>query len=181
MKIVAVLGSSRPESRSMKAANAVLKAAEQKGHEIVVYDLHQLDLKGCTGCKTCREKNVDCIQRDGLYAYWKDLHTCDVLLLTGANYHSQVCGQMITFMNRHYCLLDAERNKRLETGKKLIAIFSQGAPEVYPKYEPHYDWFLNNFVSKGMELISEIIIGGDSDLSENSAVMRKAVSLGEQL
>lgn len=181
MKILVALGSSREESRSLKVVNSILEGAKSNDCQIKVYDLNKIDLKGCVGCGTCRKNSIDCVIDDGLTEYFKDIHECDVLIISGANYYSMPCGQMITFMNRHYCLTDKNRNNRLNPGKKLISVFSQGAPENYPKYIPHYEWFVNTFVSKGFELISDINIGGDTELSENGEVIKNAVALGKSL
>lgn len=181
MKILAVLGSTREESRSLKVVNTILEKAKRNGCAIKTYDINAINLKGCVGCGTCRKNGIDCIQQDGLKDYFRDLHQCDVLIISGANYYSMPCGQMITFMNRHYCLTDSNKNIRLEKGKKLISVFSQGAPEDYPKYVPHYDWYLNTFTSKGMELLAQITLGGDSDLSDNGKIMTRAKIIGENL
>lgn len=181
MKLVAVIGSNRNESRSLKVANTIINKALAKGCDVKIYDINSINLKGCQGCGTCRKNSIDCILDDGLKDYWQDLHSCDVLLITGANYYSMPCGQMITYMNRHYCLTDNNKTNRLKSGKKLISVFSQGAPQVYPKYDPHYEWYIGTFLSKGMELMSQITIGGDSDLSANSEIMKLAVELGNSM
>lgn len=50
-KLIAVLGSSRPGSISMKAAEAFIKGAEEAGYSTVVFNVNDMNLKGCTGCK----------------------------------------------------------------------------------------------------------------------------------
>lgn len=181
MKILAVLGSTREGSRSLKVAKEILRIAENNGCQVKIYDINSINLKGCVGCGICRKNGIDCVQNDGLKEYFNDLHKCDVLLISGANYYSMPCGQMITFMNRHYCLKDSNKNIRLEKGKKLISVFSQGAPENYPKYVPNYEWYLNAFTSNGMELIKQITIGGDSDLSDDGEIMKSTRAFAETL
>ena len=114
-------------------------------------------------------------------SYFQDLRESGALIVTSPNYYSQIAGPMITFMNRHYCLSDKERKSRLQPGVKLIGIFAQGAPENYEKYQANYDWYLNTFLSKYMELAGKIIAGGDSDLSEDGEIMKRAWQIGNSL
>lgn len=114
-------------------------------------------------------------------SYFQDLRESGALIVTSPNYYSQIAGPMITFMNRHYCLSDKERKSRLQPGVKLIGIFAQGAPENYEKYQANYDWYLNTFLSKDMELAGKIVAGGDSDLSEDGEIMKRAWQIGNSL
>ncbi|MDD7389063.1 MAG: flavodoxin family protein [Lachnospiraceae bacterium] len=180
MKLVAVLGSSRPDAVSTKIAECVMKSAEEAGCEVVVFHANDMNMKGCRGCNACRKNGTDCVMKDDMQQYFRELHTCDALLLTAPNYCSQVAGPMITFMNRHYCMSKPDHTSRLEPGKKLIGIFSQGAPEGIDRYEANYDWYLSIF-ERHMELTGKIVAGGNSDLSENGSIMTKARQLGRRI
>ena len=164
-KLVVVLGSPREGSVSTMLADEAIRGAKEAGYEVVTYDAWEMNIKGCKGCGCCRAGGIDCVIQDDMQAYWKDLHTCDALLVTAPNYYATVAGHVITFMNRHYCLTNADRTERLKPGIKFGAIFTQGAPEGFDsKYKENYDWFVGTFTSKGMELAGEIIAGGGSDL-----------------
>ena len=88
---------------------------------------------------------------------------------------------MIAFLNRLYCMTRADRTNRLPAGKKLVTVFSQGAPEGYPKYQAHYEWYNQCLTSKGLELAGSLNVGGDSDLSPDSSLMQQAYRLGAEL
>lgn len=177
-KLVVMLGSPNPNSISEKVAMEFVKGAEEAGYTAKIYNIDNLNVKGCKGCGSCRKNDIDCVIDDDLKAYFKDLHSCDALLVTAPNYYSQIAGPMITFMNRHYCLNRADKTSRLESGKKLAGIFAQGAPEDYPKYPATYDWYLGTFASKGMENVGKIIVGGNSDLEKKC---QEAYELGKSL
>lgn len=178
MKLVAVLGSSREGSKSKAVAQRIIDSAKAKGAQVEIYEIDKMNLKGCVGCGSCRKNGTDCVLNDDMKDYFKSLHSCDSLLITAPNYYSMPAGQMITFMNRHYCLTNADRTQRLHPGIRLAAVFAQGAPQDYPKYVPHYDWYLSTFTGKGMELVGSITVGGDSDISENGDIMTKAEEIG---
>ena len=177
-KLVVVSGSSRPESVSMKAAKEFIRGAEKAGYETVIFHINDMNAKGCVGCGSCRRNGTDCVISDDMQKYYREIHSCDALLVTAPNYYSQVAGPMITFMNRHYCLSNPDKTSRLENHIKFSSIFSQGAPADYPKYPAVYDWYNSTFVAKGMELHYTQIIGGDSNIEE---VCQKAYAAGKSL
>lgn len=164
-KLVVVLGSPRTGSVSTMLANEAVRGAKDAGYEVITYDAWDMNIKGCMGCGGCRTNGTDCVIQDDMQAYFKDLYTCDALLVTAPNYYATAAGHMITFMNRHYCLTNADRTQKLKPGIKFGAIFTQGAPEgMNPKYQENYDWFVETFTGKGMELVGEIVAGGKSDM-----------------
>lgn len=181
MKLVAVLGSSRDGSVSKNIADRIIDKVKAGGGEVVLFDAQKMNIKGCVGCGACRKNGTDCVIRDDMQEYYKELHTCDALLITAPNYYSMPAGHMMTFMNRHYCMTNPDRTQRLKPGIKLAAVFAQGAPQDYPKYVPHYDWYLGTFTSKGMELAGSITVGGDSDLSENGDIIQRADQIAKAL
>ncbi|HHX45295.1 MAG TPA: flavodoxin family protein [Chloroflexi bacterium] len=96
MKVVAMLGSPRAQGVSSTVARRVLDGARAAGHEVVVYELNAMNVRGCQGCRFCKDHDVDCRLDDDLQPYWKDLHECGALVVSAPNYCSQVCGPMIT-------------------------------------------------------------------------------------
>lgn len=167
MKLVAVLGSSRENSVSERAAMRFIDGAKSAGYdEIVVLKINEMNVRGCVGCGSCRKNDTDCVIRDDFQQYLLELKTCDALLVTAPNYYSQVAGPMITFMNRHYCLTRKDKTQRLRPGIKVCGIFAQGAPEAYPKYPATYEWYMSTYTGKGMENAGMMIIGGDSNIDK---------------
>lgn len=179
MKVIAVLGSPRKNSNSTALANRIIDGAKEAGHEVVIYNINDMNIRGCQACRTCKDNGIDCILDDDLRPYWKDLHECGALILAAPNYCSQVCGPMITYMNRHYCIM-GNNGTTLEPGKiKLIGVFAQGAPT--SNDNKNYDWYLGDFLAREMVLTEKFVIGRDSDMSENGELMSKAYKLGKSL
>jgi multimeric flavodoxin WrbA len=180
MKVVAVLGSPHEDGFSSTLAREVLRGAADVGHHVVIYEVNKMNVKGCQGCRYCKENNADCIVQDDLKPYWKDLHECGALLVSSPNYASQVCGPMITFMNRHYCLLDRDWKVRVHAGIKLIGVFSQGNgnPEAY---KAQYNWYLGDFQNRDMALVDTLVHAGNQPLTPDCELMRRAYSIGKNL
>jgi multimeric flavodoxin WrbA len=180
MKIVAVLGSPHEDGFSSTLAREVLRGAADIGHQVVLYEINKMNVRGCQGCRCCKENNTDCIVEDDLRSYWKDLHACGALLVSSPVYASQVCGPMITFMNRHYCLLDSDWNVRIHPGIKLIGVFSQGNGDV-DAYKAQLKWYLGDFQNRAMVLVDMLIHAGNHPLTPESDLMRRAYQTGYHL
>ena len=183
MKVVAVLGSPHPDGPSSTIAKEVIRGAKDAGHEVVIYQIDDIDFKGCRDCGYCKQHDADCILDDGLKPYWKDLHECGALIVSAPNYASNVRGDMITYMNRHYCLFtikDGNFTLRIHPGIKLVGIFSQGNsdPEAYMD---NYKWFLGDFQNRAMELQDILVHTGGMPLDPDSEIMTKAYKLGKEL
>ena len=102
------------------------------------------------------------------------------LVVSSPNYASQVCGPMITFMNRHYCLLDKDWKVRVHPGIKLVGVFAQGNgnPE---NYGAQYNWYLGDFQNRDMVLVDMLIHAGRQPLSRDGELMRRAYNTGRNL
>ena len=178
MKITMVLGSPREDSISTRMAESFAKGAEENGHEVVTYKINEMDMLGCQACGCCRKYDTNCVIDDDLSDYFDDLWESDALVVTSPNYYSQISGPMITFMNRHYCLNDKDKNPRFKETKKVYGFFAQGAPEGYERYMPNYEWYMSMFTSKNMELGKMLICGGNSDVD---AFIEEAYKAGKEL
>lgn len=178
MKVTIVLGSPRENSISTQMAERFAEGAIENGHEVVTYKINEMDVMGCQGCGCCRKYDTDCVIEDDLEGYFEDLRESEVLVVTAPNYYSQIAGPMITFMNRHYCLMDKDKNPRLEDTKKVYGFFAQGAPEGFERYMPNYEWYMSTFTTKNMELGKLLICGGNSDVE---AFLDEAYKAGKEL
>ena len=81
MKIVAVLGSPRPQGSSASLARKFLDEARSLGAETKIYPLTQLDFKGFQGCRTCKTKGDQCVLKDDLAEVLAAVKGADLLLL----------------------------------------------------------------------------------------------------
>ena len=73
-------------------------------------------------------------------------------MLSAPNYMGQVSGNMVAFMNRHYCIGGGPaKASRLAPHTKLISVYAQGAPVELPDSEANYRWFHEVFLGMGFE------------------------------
>ena len=181
MKVIAVLGSPHRDGPSSTIARRVLDGALDACHEIVVYEINDLAIRGCQGCRHCKDNGVDCILDDPLKTYWKNLHEAGALVVSAPNYASNICGPMITYMNRHYCLIDKNREVRVHPGIKLVGVFAQGRPEPNENFNANYKWFLGDFQNRKMQLVDMIVHMGQESYTPDSSIMQRAYAVGKGL
>ena len=105
MKIVAVLGSPRPQGNSAGLARQFLAAARELGAEVQEYQLNKLNFQGCQGCRTCKTKSEACILEDDLAPVLAAIKAADLLVLASPVYFGDLIGQMKCFFDRTYSYL----------------------------------------------------------------------------
>ncbi len=181
MKVIAVLGSPRTKGISAKVTNRILDGAVDAGHEVLVYEIDRIKVQGCCGCGYCKRKNSDCCIRDDLKGYWRNLHKAGALIVSAPNYFSQVCGPMLTFMNRHYCLTNKDHTSRLQNDVKLVGVFSQGMPKPYEAAEKNYRWYLECLSAQSMQIIDSLTCSAGMPPEEMQALLDKAYEIGKNL
>ena len=128
MKIVAVLGSPRPQGNSSTLARAFLKAAGERGAEITEYLLNQLDFQGCQGCGACKTKSETCILEDDLAPVLNAVTEADLLVLASPVYFGDLSGQMKCFFDRTYSFINPDFSCRVPPGKKAVMVLVQANP-----------------------------------------------------
>ncbi len=178
MLVLAVKGSPREKGKTNELIDEMIKGAKAAGHEVKVYNVGNLALQGCQSCYACKETVTDCVIDDELRQYFHDLHDAGALIVGAPNYASGVCGQMVSFMNRHYCLVDEPRNVHVPAGIKVVGIFSQGQAD-REMYMEMYKWFMSDFQRRHMELLDIIVAAGREPLTDGE--LKKAYELGAGL
>lgn len=145
MKVVAVLGSPRLKGNSATLARKFLEKAEKAGHRPVVHELGSLNYKGCVACYACKTSRDECVLRDDLTGVLADVAAADVLVLATPVYFGDLTSHLKGFIDRTFSYFTPEYRtsatpSRLEPGKKLVFIQTQGNPDetafadIFPRY-----------------------------------------------
>ena len=182
MKIIAVKGSPRKNGDTNTVIDALLTGAKEAGHEVKEYFLQDMNLKGCAACYACKQPGPgrNCVLKDDLQPYWNDLMEADALVLGAPIYAGSICGPMISYMNRHYCLLDKDWNVRVKPGIKVVGVFGQGVADP-EEYRDRIDWFLSDFERRNMVVVDRIIKTGRTPAKEDEKLLAYAKELGLHL
>lgn len=183
MNVIAIKGSPRRQGDTNVLIDEIIRGARDAGHSVTEYVLQSMNLKGCQACYACKVPGTpgcDCVLPDDLRPYWKQLHEADALILGAPIYAGSICGPMISYMNRHYCLLDEKRNVRVKPGIRVIGVFAQGQSDP-DQYLDRIDWYLSDFERRNMVVRDKIIKTGRAPVAGDVELMRRAYEDGLHL
>jgi multimeric flavodoxin WrbA len=161
MHIIAFNGSPRKKGNTSTLVKAVLEAAETAGAETTEVNLHHINMKGCMGCLSCREKHGVCAQKDDLSPHLEAIKTCSGILVACPIYMYRISGQMKLLIDRFYSLYTPADGggygSAVPSGKRFAVIVSQGAPDP-EQYKRSIRWLVGMAgTGLGMEEVGRII------------------------
>jgi multimeric flavodoxin WrbA len=183
MKIIALLGSPRPESNSTILAKAFLDACQDRGATVEAYFLNKMHYQGCQACMSCKTKTEACILADDLTPVYEAIRQADVLVIVSPVYFGDLSGQLKTAFDRFYAYLDANFASRLPAGKQGVFIFTQGNPDeeqfkdIFGRYETFMNWL--NF--QRIHLIRACGLQGPGEVKERPQALQQAVDLANRV
>jgi len=183
MKIVAVLGSPRPNGNSAALAQRFLDTARQLGAETEVYELNKMNFKGCQGCGLCKTKQDCCAVEDDLTPVYESINTADALVLASPVYFGDLSGQLKCFFDRTYAFANPDFTSRLAPGKKSVFILTQGAPaeEMFNDIHPRYERWLRMFGVEPNYLIRALGVQGPGEVKEQATVLQQAEDVARKV
>jgi multimeric flavodoxin WrbA len=183
MKIVAVLGSPRPQGNSSTLARAFLQAAGERGAEITEYLLNQMDFKGCQGCMACKTKCETCILEDDLTPVLQAVRDADVLVLASPVYFGDLSGQLKCFFDRTYSFFNPDFSSRVPPGKKAVLILVQANPEEteFADIFPRYRRWLRMYGYDPIRLLRVTGVREPGEVASQAAALDAAAALAREL
>jgi multimeric flavodoxin WrbA len=183
LKIVAVLGSPRPQGNSSTLARKFLDAARELGAEVQVYLANQMDFQGCQACGACKTKSEACILEDDLAEVLQAAKDADVLVLASPVYFGDLSGQLKCFFDRTYSYVTPEFTSRVKGCKKAVLVLAQANPDEnqFNDIFPRYQRWLKFFGYDPVFLLRAVGVKDLGDISQKPAVLNEAASLARQM
>ena len=126
-KIVAIMGSPHLNGNIAGAIQTIINSAQEANVVCTKYDLCELNIKNCAGCRKCVENGGICVLQDDMKMIFEDIKTADAVIIGSPIYIHQVNGLTKTFLDRMFPLTDKEHKPRFGN-KKLIMVYTYGAP-----------------------------------------------------
>jgi len=190
-KVVALLGSPRPQSNSTALAQVFMKTAAELGAECQAFSLYKMKYSGCIACRGCKTTSEECVLRDDLTEALRAIRDADVLILASPVYFGQITGplkcaydRMYSFLPPTYVQPEGPRT-RLAPGKHCVIILTQGSPnpedhaDVAKPYEhfcsPRWLGFQQTHIIRGLGL------GAPGDAEANKELCQQVETLARQL
>lgn len=183
MKIVAVLGSPRPQGNSASLAQRFLTAAREQGAEVQEYLLNKLNFQGCQGCRTCKTKSEVCILEDDLAPVLAAVKEADLLVLASPVYFGEITGLMKLFFDRTYSYLNPDFSSRVQPGKPAVLVLVQANPDPdqFADIFPRYERWLKLYGFEPVRLLRAVGVRDLGDLDQQPDLLNQAAALAREL
>lgn len=121
MKVVLINGSARNNGSCSFVLNKMKDAFETNQSDVVKYDISDMNIGYCKGCKKCYDDGV-CIQSDDVEMIVKDILSSDYVVIATPSYWADVPGQLKTFFDRNTPFGDTNSKRILKAEKEIKGI-----------------------------------------------------------
>lgn len=153
MKILVLNGSPRPNGNTAGMVKTFQQAAVEHGHQVKVFNVCKMNIKGCLACEYCHGKgHGQCVQKDDMQEIYAELSDTEMLVLAAPIYYHGTSGQLKCVIDRFYSALYPTAPAVL---KKVAMFLSSGDDNMYDGAKFSYDGdFLGYLGLEGMGIFT---------------------------
>lgn len=163
-KIVVLNGSPRKRGNTAMLIDAFTEGAKEAGHEVMRFDLQQMDIHPCIGClRGGKDKASPCTQKDEMDKVYAAFWDADSIVLASPLYYWSFTAQLKGAIDRLFAITEANEMK---TPPKDCAMLLAAEGDTADNYKPMVDYYetLLGFLgwqNKGMVLAGGVYEVGD--------------------
>lgn len=185
MKVMAFVGSGRKGGNTSKIVDVICTGIKENGHSVEIYDLTELDNKGCRGCGACQANKVEyCAINDKMTALLPKIAEADCIIVGTPVYMVQVSGYTKNFLDRLFAFyVQSDNTIKYLPGKKYITVTCSGAPaEAFKNVTEYMDQIFSGYSQ--MVNVGNIIAGnltGKDDILSQQEILKQAEEIGRKL
>lgn len=121
MKAVLINGSARNNGSCAFILNKMKEALEVNRFDVIKYDIADMNIGYCKGCKKCYTDGR-CVQNDDVQMIVNDILSSDYVVIATPSYWADVPGQLKTFFDRNTPFGDTNPNRILTADKEIKGI-----------------------------------------------------------
>ena len=183
MKAVCILGSPKNKGNTATIVSEIARALEKNGIQTALYQLSDLDIGYCSGCKSC-DTTGKCVQADDVQKIAGELFDSQLVIVASPSYWGDVTGQMKVFIDRctPYCNTNPSRLPITSTTKGVaVAVRAGSNKEENMNLVNTIEHFLGHL---DIPLVSHFTVEGINsafDLAQHPQVLSNAFDFGEEL
>lgn len=135
--IIALQGSYRKNGKTATMMDYAVKAAKEKGHEVTVVNLHEMNIDYCKGCMKCDEQGECILKNDDMHVVCEYMQKADVIILAAPVYWGNVPAIVKNVFDRMRGASMAETNtfpKPKLSGKRYMLLTSCNTPMPFARW-----------------------------------------------
>lgn len=173
MKLLAVVGSPRPNGNTDILLSQIAAGARAGGAEVDVIRLGRLEVAECDGCHACW-RGRDCTKDDDMRLLYPRIADADVIVFGTPVYWYGPTALMKAFIDR-FVYFNCARNRPRVRGKKaLVALVLEEHEEA--TWRPVLDFFTRSLAYLEMVQVGSIVVPG---VGKAGAILDKPDRLDE--
>ncbi|MBD3340546.1 MAG: GNAT family N-acetyltransferase [Candidatus Lokiarchaeota archaeon] len=182
-KALGIIGSPRHNGSTALLISRVLEGLKNTGYEINEIHVDELNLKYCTGCKSC-DKTRECNIDDNFTKLKKEFWQSNIIVIGSPSYWGDVTGHIKVLFDRFTPYCDTIDGKTIvPSGKRGIAIAIRAGST--RNENQHILDSINHFYSHlGIKNIGNICVESINDISDlisQEEMLTKAYFLGANI
>ena len=183
-KIITILfGSPRKNGNSAALVEAFTEGAAEKGVEVMVFDLHNMDISPCSGCNSCQDDpESGCVIEDDMGVVYRQLTASDAVVFAGPVYCFSVSAQTKIAIDRMYAISGNRSN--VMGGKTFAVILAYADDDPFVSGASNAVRTIQDFAAYIGAGIGGVVHGSAYEAGEirnNDTVMEDARELGRKL
>ncbi len=167
-KILVAVGSGIKGGNTDKLADAFIKGASEKGHQVHKVFLGDTDLHGCRGCAACQKNGNKCMIKDIMQEIYPLVEECDTIVMASPLYFWTLSSQIKAFWDRLYALSVDNRYPYKES--VLLMTADDDSAWTFEKPENYYR-FITNAI--GWKNLGSYLAGGCHGAAEKRYIEEK--------
>lgn len=130
--ILVLTGSPRRNGNSETLADAFIKGAKGRGHEVVKFDTAANIVMGCRACDACWSKGDACVFDDAFSDLAPHLAKAEVLVIASPLYWFALSGQIKSAIDKFYSFMGAASPTRLKLKEAILLMSAEDhRPEAF--------------------------------------------------
>ena len=156
--VVVITGSPRKGGNSDLLAEAFIRAAEEKGHNVQRFDAGRMKIGGCHACNTCYKTGKPCTFDDDFNKIAPAVLAADAVIFAMPTYWFSVPSNIKGVLDRLYCFLPGGKMEQA-SGKKaaLIACCGDAGVSIMDAIKITFE---KSFDLMSWENIGEVLVDG---------------------
>lgn len=137
MKVIVITGSPHKKGTSALLADKFIQGAKESGNRVFRFDAAFEDVKSCMACDYCASHDGECIRKDAMNTWYKNLIEADMIVFVTPLYYYGMSAQIKAVINRFH----ANNTKLAGNKKAMLMATSYGADDwtmeaLEKSYEP---------------------------------------------
>lgn len=178
-KIVVLNGSPRRNGNTSALIREFTKGAQEAGHDVTAFLLHDMEIKGCKGCwGGGKDPQNPCTIKDDMGQIYPAYIEADIVVLASPLYYWSISGQLKSTFDRLFAVAEMDQNHRNPQKDAVLLMAAEGhgfdeSVYWYERLMKHIQWR-----DRGRVLMGSVHQPGDA---EGKPELKKAYELGKSL